>query len=150
VIAGRDQHVRRLRGVVVDDQIERDRVVLLGEGVEDEVLDPDAGMEELRLMTGDEEVRLRVEEERFAGRGEIRAGGLERLGAGRGSIGGKIAENRRGVAQERPVAPHERTDFRGGGQKQKLAVVARRPQARQVFRRHSAVSSATASAMTRR
>ena len=46
--------MRRFRGVIVDDEIERDRPMPAGKSLQNEVLDPDARMEEFGLMSGDQ------------------------------------------------------------------------------------------------
>ena len=82
VIVRRHQQVRRFRRVVVDDEIDGQAVVPSRQCVQDEILDPDAGMEELGLVPGSEEMRRRRGGNRFAGQGQIIADGCQVLGPG--------------------------------------------------------------------
>ena len=67
----------------------------LGEGVQDEVFDPDAGMEEFRLMASDEELRFGLTKTGFAGRGEVPSRWRRATSrSGRRLDGGEVAENR--------------------------------------------------------
>jgi hypothetical protein len=48
-------HLHRIESVGVHHEVEGSSTHLIGESLQQEVLDPDAGMIELRLMTGHED-----------------------------------------------------------------------------------------------
>ncbi len=56
----------RLHRIVIDDEVQGRERVPAGQAAEREVLDPDAGMKQLRLMTRDQEVFVENVRDRFA------------------------------------------------------------------------------------
>src|SRR5262249_11095116 len=65
--AVRDQDLRGLGEIVVDDQVERNRVEGSRPVLEGEVLDPDARMKEFRLMPRDQQAGAMPVGDGFAG-----------------------------------------------------------------------------------
>ncbi len=81
IAQGRNQQRCRFHGVVIDDQMNRNTAESLGQAMQHEVLEPDAGMTQLRLMAAHQNKVIRGGRQGFAGLGEILTSRLQQFGA---------------------------------------------------------------------